>query len=116
MKPTIKLPASSIMSTSILHEDSPDLTPLAADVPDPLGESSTSTPRLKGTNGSAAGATTSGAADDISGSGGVRGFANGDEDEDMDEMGSEDEADGDEYERERARIIQYVSDAVSRLL
>ena len=75
--------------SKIPHEDSPDLTPLAADEADPIA------------------AVIAQADDEVkdeqeqeqAGGGG-----GGEEDEEMDEMGSEDE--GEDYEAERQRIIK----------
>lgn len=74
--------------SKIPHEDSPDLTPLAADEADPIA---------------AAIAQADGEVKDEQEQEQAAG-GGGEEDEEMDEMGSED--DGEDYEAERQRIIR----------
>jgi hypothetical protein len=75
--------------SKIPHEDSPDLTPLAADEADPIA---------------AAIAQADGEVKDEQEQ--EQAGGGGEEDEEMDEMGSED--DGEDYEAERQRIIKCV--------
>jgi predicted transglutaminase-like cysteine proteinase len=72
-------------AADILHEDSTDLTPLAQDTADPIEAN------IAEVDGEVKAEQ--------------EGELYGDEDEDMDEMGSV--GDGEDYEMERARIIKW---------
>lgn len=87
------------MATGVPHEDSPELTPLAQDVPNPLALAAAGSDLAKVEVEREDALQGDGQAGDQ--------MEVKDEDEEMDEMDSDGEGDAEDYERERARIIKW---------